>query len=254
MRRFLCLLVGVLLALPACTGSGDADDGPSPSVVPTATTPPDTPSPEPTSSPTPEPSPRPIPPAWARPIEEDLDPEALADDALIPPGATLTGRVELPAAGSTPDQVAVAYALGEDPFAAEHGVAVWERFADLPAWSVVYAFVDPPEEGVLGIRLEAGDLTGDGHADVLTLEDRGGSGACGTWTVVSGTAEDTARIFRRQTCDAEIVIDDGGLRLREAVFEPDDPHCCPSAFRTSRLEWDGERFVVVSSDETPAGS
>jgi hypothetical protein len=163
----------------------------------------------------------------------------------------LTGRIELPAAGTVPDQVAVAYVVGEDPFAAEHGVAVWQRFPDEPAWSVVYAFADPPEEGVLGIRLNSGDLTGDGHDELLVLEERGGTGACGTWTVVSGTGADTSSIFTRETCDTEIAIVDGALVVREAVYEPDDPHCCPSAFRTVTLRWNGERFARTGVEVEP---
>lgn len=251
MPRSLLLALALVLAVPACTDGPGAEDRPSASLMPTATAPPDTPSPELTSSPSPEPSPRPIPPVWAAPIDEDFLPEDLPDEALVPPGARLAERIELVGAGEVPDQVAVAYSLGDDPFAAEHGLAIWQRFAEPPAWSVVYAFVDPSEEGVLGIRLQSGDLTGDGHAEVLVFEDRGGTGACGTWTIVSGGASDTARIFRRKTCDAELKISDGGLALREAVFVPEDPHCCPSAFRTSRLEWDGERFAVVSTEETP---
>lgn len=217
--------------------------GPTASATPsaTATTGPTGETGEPSASPSAVP--RPIPPAWAAPIAEDLEPGALPDDALVPAGATLTDRIELPFGGGVPDQVAVAYALGEDPFAAEHGFAVWQRFPQPPAWSVVFAFVDAPEEGVLGISLEGGDLTGDGHDEVLVFESTGGTGACGRWTVVSGTAEESARIFRRRTCDAELAIRDGSLDLREAVYGPDDPHCCPSAFHTVTLEWNGERFV-----------
>jgi hypothetical protein len=243
--RLVPLALASVLVLAACDGG--AFDGPTSS--PTGP-PPGSPTASPTGptgsrSPTASPIPRPIPPAWAAPIEEDLAPAELPDEALVPPGATLTARAELPAAGDAPDQVAVAYVLGDDPFAAEHGVAVWQRFPEPPAWSVVYAFVDPPEEGVLGIRLRSGDLTGDGHAEVLTFEDRGGSGGCGTWTVVSGGAADTVRIFKRDTCDAEYRIAGATLVLREAIYEPDDPHCCPSAFRTATLEWNGERFVVT---------
>jgi hypothetical protein len=251
MRRL--LLVLLVLSLPACDG-GTRAPPPTPTPTGSPSSIPTGPTGSPSPSASPSASPRPIPPAWASPIEEDLAAADLPNEALVPPGATLGERVELPAAGSVPDQVAVTYTIGDDPFAAEHGFAVWQRFPEAPAWSVAYAFVDAPKEGVLGIRLESGDLTGDGHADVLTFEDRGGSGACGTWTVVSGGTDDTSRIFHKQTCDAEIVIANGGLELREAVFEPDDPHCCPSAFRTSRQEWNGDRFVVVSSEETPTGS
>lgn len=260
MRRAVALVATVLsLALPACDGEDDAG---LPTTSRTPTAPSESPSmPSPTTTPSndgspsgsPSPLPRPIPPAWAAPIEEDVDPDDLDDAALVPPGGQLADRVTLGAAGGVPDQVAVAYVVGSDPFSAEHGVAVWQRFAEPPAWSVVLAFVDPPARGVLGIRLQAGDLTGDGHDDLLTFEETGGSGACGRWRVVVASDADTEQVFARQTCDTEIVLAGGVLRMREAVFEADDPHCCPSAFRTTTLEWNGTGFVETDVDVEPVG-
>lgn len=252
--RRLVLLVILLIVAAACDGVDRA--GPTETPTPTATGSP-SPSPSPSLPPSPSPSaaPRPIPPAWALPVEEDLAPGALPVEALVPPGAELTDRVDLPAAGGLPDQVAVAYAIGEDPFAREHGFAIWERFPEPPSWSVVYAIVDPPKRGVLGVRLQAGDVTGDGHDDVLVFEETGGTGACGTWSVVAASTGDTGRVFKRRTCDAEFRLLGGALELREAVYEPGDPHCCPSAFRYATYEWDGARFVETSSrlELTPQG-
>lgn len=240
-------LVGLLLVIaPACGGQERTSPTGTPSASATTTTPPSVTATV-TSSPSPTASPRPIPPAWAAPIEEDLAPAELDDGALVPPGAELTGRIDLPAGGGLPDQVAVAYAIGEDPFAREHGFAVWQRFAEPPYWSVVYAFVDARERGVLGIRLQAGDLTGDGHEDVLVFEETGGSGACGRWRVAAAAPEGAVTAFKRQTCDAEFQIRGGALELREAVYEPGDPHCCPSAFRYATYEWNGQRFEETSS-------
>ena len=194
---------------------------------------------------------RPIPPAWAIPIEDDLAPTELDDAELVPPDAELTDRVTLPAAGGVPDEVAVTYVIGDDPFAAEHGFAIWQRFADAPSWSVVFAYVDAPDEGVLGISVQTGDLTGDGHDDVLTFEGTGGSGACGRWRVIAASAEATDRLLQRRTCDTEILIADGTLEMREAVYGPEDPHCCPSAFRFTTLEWGGEQFLETAVREEP---
>ncbi|HEX6230919.1 MAG TPA: hypothetical protein VF029_04350 [Actinomycetota bacterium] len=254
MRR-LAVLAIVLAAAAACDGEERAAPTGTPSTAPSPASPAPsgtiTTAPSP-ASPTPSGSPRPIPPAWALPIEEDVPPGELPDGALVPPGAELTSRVELSAGGGLPDQVAVAYAVGEDPFAREHGFAIWERFPEPPAWSVVYAFVDPPRRGVLGIRLQVGDLTGDGHDDLLVFEETGGSGACGTWRVVAASPDDTGTAFRRKTCDAGFRIRGGALELREAVYEPDDPHCCPSAFRYATYEWNGDRFVETASRLEPA--
>ncbi|MEX2407023.1 MAG: hypothetical protein WD834_06760, partial [Actinomycetota bacterium] len=205
MRRLSVIFV-LAAALAACD-EGGTTTAPTTRPSPSATTgPTETATPSLTTSPEPSPSPRPIPPAWAAPIEDDLDPEALADDALVPPDAQLTDRLTLPAASGIPDGVAVAYVIGADPFAAEHGFALWQRFEEAPAWSVVVAFVDPPREGILGIRLEAGDLTGDGHPEVLTFEDRGGTGACGTWRVIARAPGAAGEVFRRTTCDTQIRI------------------------------------------------
>lgn len=259
MRHGLAALAIAVLALAGCRG-GEGAAPPPTTTTATATTPasstvsPPTPTASTTGeSPSPSPEPRPIPPAWASPIEEDLAPQSLDDDALVPEGAQLVDRRTLEAAGNVPDQVAVAYVVGSDPFAAEHGVALWQRFAEPPSWSVVLAFVDPPERGVLGIRMQAGDLTGDGHDDLLTFEETGGSGACGRWRVVATSGGDTEQVFSRQTCDTEIIVAGGVLRMREAVFDADDPHCCPSAFRTTTLEWDGTGFVETAVDEEPVG-
>jgi hypothetical protein len=247
--RRLPVVFVLVAALAACDEGGTAAT-PTARPSPSATTGPSetaTPVPTLTTSPEPSPSPRPIPPAWAAPLDDDLDPEELPVDALVPPDAELTDRLTLPAASGIPDGVAVAYVLGADPFAAEHGFALWQRFEEAPAWSVVFAFVDPPREGILGIRLEAGDLTGDGHPEVLTFEDRGGTGACGTWRVIAPAAGAASEVFRRTTCDTQIRIVGDVLEVREAVFEPGDPHCCPSAFRLSTLRWNGLRFREIAS-------
>ena len=252
--RRLSVVFVVVAALAACDEGGTAAI-PTARPSPSATSgPSETATPEPSFTTTPEPSPstRPIPPAWAAPIDDDLDPEALTDVALVPPDAELIDRLTLPAASGIPDGVAVAYVLGADPFAAEHGFALWQRFEEAPAWSVVFAFVDPPREGILGIRLEAGDLTGDGHLEVLAFEDRGGTGACGTWRVIAPAPGAASEVLHRTTCDTQIRIAGEALEVREAVFEPGDPHCCPSAFRLSTLRWNGVRFREIASHIEPA--
>ncbi|MGZ8605286.1 MAG: hypothetical protein ACXWX9_11115 [Actinomycetota bacterium] len=255
MRRTAAIaaLVLSLAALVACDGE-DRAAGPTPSAPPSASPSPTatTPPPEPSPTAEPSPSPRPFPPVWAAPIEADVAPDELADADLVPPDALITDRVSLPAAGGVLDQVAVAYTIGEDPFAAEHGLAVWQRFAEAPAWSVVLVFVDAPDEGVLGIDLQTGDVTGDGHDDVLAFEQTGGSGACGRWRVLAAAGGTIAQVFSKRTCDTQITLVAGALEMREAVFEPDDAHCCPSAFRTTTLAWDSEAFVETDVREEPA--
>ena len=254
MRR-LPLLLAVSALLAACGGGGESlgPTGETAPSAPSSPTPSATPSPVPSPEP-PSPSPevRPIPPVWAMPIEHDRAADDLEDSELVPPDAELVGRVTLPEAGDLPDQVAVTYRIGNDPFTAEHGFAVWQRFEDAPFWSVVHAFVDAPQAGVLGIELQVGDVTGDGHDDVLTFEQTGGTGACGRWRVVAATQNGTDRLFQRRTCDTDIRLIEGRLEVREAVYAADDPHCCPSSYRFTTLQWDGARFATTEVREEPA--
>ena len=181
-----------------------------------------------------------------------MPPEELPVESLAPPGAEVISTWYLTPPEDLVAQVGLAWTRGADPFAAEHGFAVWQRFPDRPPWRVVYAFTDPPAAGVLGVRFDAADLTGDAIGDALTFEDMGGSGACGLWRVVESGAGFATEIFRRMTCDTEIQVADAALRIRAAVYEPGDSHCCPSRFRTTTLRWDGETWNVIDKVVNPA--
>jgi hypothetical protein len=172
---------------------------------------------------------------------------------LAPPGATVTSASILATPGDPIDQIAFAWRRGDDPFAPETGFAVWQRSDASPPWRAVYAFTDEPAKQVLGVSIVgAEDLTGDGIDDILTFEQTGGSGACGTYRVMGPAPGSASELLRRRTCDAQIEIVDGAMRLREAVYAPEDPHCCPSAYRVTVLEWDGRAFAPTSSETTPA--
>jgi hypothetical protein len=104
---------------------------------------------------------------------------------------------------------------------------------------------------VFGIRVDTGDVTRDRIPDLVSFEDVGGSGACGTYRVITSELGDATEIFRRDTCDTEIAISRGDLRVREAVYGPDDPHCCPGAFRTTVVRWNGTSWEEISSEVVP---
>ena len=169
----------------------------------------------------------------------------------MPPGAEVASASVLATPADRIDQVALVWRREADGLVAETGLTVWQPFEDDPTWRAVYAFTDPARLGVFGIRLERGDLTGDAIPDVLSVEDVGGSGACGTYRVITSVAGDASEIFRRDACDTEIAIAGGDLRIREAVYHADDPHCCPSAYRTSTLRWDGTSWDEISSEVVP---
>ncbi|HLB62671.1 MAG TPA: hypothetical protein VJN50_08070 [Actinomycetota bacterium] len=231
-----------LVLLAACGGDLIALPSEPPATSPAATTPPTL---EPTESPTGFPTP--IPPAWAEPIEsQGIYPVVIPNRRFAPPGAEVADVWHVPKAAGIPDQVVAAWFRGADPLRQRWGLALWQAYPDERAWRVTYAFEDRVERGVLGITATFGDLTADGHDEILTFESTGGSGGCGAWRVLA-TDDDTLitdEIWHEQTCDAQVEIDAGRLVVAEAVYEPEDAHCCPSRRRTTALAWTGDRFEV----------
>jgi hypothetical protein len=253
-------VLAAAVALAGCGGTERDVPAPTPTERPASTSSTSSPSPtsapvEPTTSPTPEPT---VPPSIQLPPDAPTTypGDAAAGDLplleLVPPGAEIDASAvrsppEVPA-----EHLEIAWSRGDDPFARERGFALWMPFDDPTRWDVVYAFTAPVDRGVLGIRTQRGDVTGDLVPDLLVVEHVGGSGACAVWRVVATGDGSATEVFRRRTCDAELAIVGGNLELREAVFEPGDAHCCPSAFRTTTYAWDGERFASIDVIESPA--
>jgi hypothetical protein len=252
-RRLLPLVAILAIAGTACSGSAEPIRTPSGTTAPTTTQtmPSLTPSAEPSS---PDPGPAEDPdvrlPEGMPAIVDDADDLALIASGdltpLLPPGASHASRVAL---RDPIEQIVLTWSDG-GPLRRRNGLIVWQRSED-EGWRAVYAFTDPARLGVFGIRVDAGELTDDAIADVLSFEDVGGSGACGTYRVIASTPGDASEIFRRDACDTQIAISGGDLRIREAVFHADDPHCCPSAFRESTLRWNGTSWDEVSSEVLP---
>ncbi len=244
MRR-VPLFLGLAL-IASCAGGGPAQ----PTGAPSATS-----SPSPTASPSPSPSPTrafDLPAGAPTAFDRDLPATEVPIAPLIPEGALSEGVVYLAADGE-PRLIAALWSRGEDPLARTLGLVLWAPFEDPPPWRVVYAFTDRPREQVLAIRPQTGELTGDGREDLLTFEETGGTGACGVWRVIAQTDEGAEEILHRETCDTTIDLTDRGtLLVREAVFAPDDPHCCPSAVRLTTLAWTGARWRVVERTVEPA--
>jgi hypothetical protein len=253
-------LAGALLLTAiagACTGNTVEVSSPvptAPSPTPTVSA---TPAPTGTTSPSPSPTPLRLPADAPATFAESWTPAQFAAEEyadLAPPDATVTSTAVLTTPDDPFDQIGLIWRRGEDPFASEHGLVVWRRYEGAPAWRAIHAFTDRPTKGVLGITLDPGDVTGDRIDDLLTFELQGGSGACGVWRVTGSLPDAAPEIFRWKGCDAELTIVDGGLHLREAVYEPDDAHCCPSSFRITRFEWDGEAFAETSREVRASAS
>ena len=258
--RFLVpVVMSLALAGAACSDSGEPVPAP-PATTPTTTTEttqtpsstPTTPSPSASPSLAVDPDVR-LPEGMPAIVDDPTDLALIAAGdfgVLVPPGASSANASVLVTPEDPIDQIALTW-LDEEPSGRRTGLIVWQRFADPPIWRAVYAFTDLPRRGVFGIRVDTGDVTGDRTSDLLSFEDVGGSGACGTYRVIATTAGDASEIFRRDTCDTEIAISRGDLRVREAVYRPDDPHCCPSAFRTTVLRWNGASWEETSSEVVP---
>ncbi len=89
---------------------------------------------------------------------------------------------------------------------------VWRRTGSDPPWVATYAFRDPPKAGVLGIQVDTGDVTGDGEADALVFENTGGSGACGTWSVIALSPQGDGPTYTKDLCDASVADVDASRR------------------------------------------
>jgi hypothetical protein len=250
MRRLATLSMLLILAT-SCGVESAPLPSPTRTVEPTATPP----SPTLTGAATPTTTPSPVvdvpvdaPTTYGRRQASDKVPVA----ELVPVGAEVTVVRRLAATSDRVSQIALAWTRGVDPFSSEHGFELWQLFLDAPPWRVVYAFTDPASEEVFGVRFDMGDVTGDAIPDALTFEDKGGSGGCGVWRVVRSGSGFATPIFHRSTCDTQIELASGTLRIRAAEYEPGDSHCCPSRFRTTTIRWDGRGWTVVDRVVTPA--
>jgi hypothetical protein len=258
-RRLHATATVVLLSAAACGGAGSASSAASGSSSAPATT---TTSPAGTGAPVSS-----EPPASGGAIElpedapiafdSNVDANDLPFEDLVPPGAnvgaTWVGSITTTNAHESTSAAVVAWSRG-DLSSAESGLEIWERFDTTVGdrWRVAYAFTDPAGSDVLGVRFETGDVTGDRSPDVLSFEDVGGSGACGIWRVIRMNVGAEAEIWRRRTCDTVVRIVDGALDVRAAVYAPEDAHCCPSAFRSAKLRWNGAAWDVVERSTEPA--
>jgi hypothetical protein len=166
---------------------------------------------------------------------------------LVPTGGVVTGTWY--AHTSESDAIVVAWQRpGPDPFRTDRGIAVWLHRGD-PPWQPVNAVAfDAKRRPILGLTAAIGDVTGDASDDALVFAETGGSGGCGTYFAIDIATG--ARVFDRNVCDTHIVMstDPVGLAVTQAVFAHGDPHCCPSAMRTSVLTYAGGGAWTTSSE------
>lgn len=249
MRRL--LPPSALLLLAGCTGAATIPSASGTSASPaSATTAISTTTATSTSTATasPEPAlPEGVPPYF----EDDVPSGDVPLMALIPLTAELSGSWY--ATTSQGEAIVVAWQFpGTDPFRLARGIAAWRRFDDGGApWRPVWGSAFAKAAGVLGIGAITADVTGDASDDAIAFAETGGTGACGTYMVVDLATGET--VLEREVCDTTIDPSSSppGLLVREAVFEPGDPHCCPSAMRETVLTYSGGGWTEASEVVIP---
>jgi hypothetical protein len=167
--------------------------------------------------------------------------------ALVPLKTEVTGTWY--GFASNGEAIVVAWQVsGRDPLRSARGYAVWRRFPG--GWAPVHAELLPKRSGVLGISGYPTEVTGDGSDDVLLRLDTGGSGACARTIVVDLASG--APIYDEEGCDRTVEPHAGptGLLVTASVYEPGDPHCCPSATRETVLTYAGNGDWDVASERT----
>lgn len=257
MRRLpLVLALAVVTVLMAACDNDHEGDGPvtitplpSGSPLPSDTEQPSTqPSPSVTVTPSPE-----LPVGVPTSYDQDVSRQDVPSDALIPAGMELSNRW-MTETGAGEVIVVAYFKPSGDPFVQARGLVEWRRDEGAePPWTPVFGIAHAKDEGILGFEAVVGDVTGDGSDDLLIQEATGGSGACGNWRVIDLAAA-TER-WAKSLCDArvDLHVDPAGIALNEAMYAPEDPHCCPSEFRTTVLVYeDGRGFVKDSVQSTPA--
>lgn len=137
----------------------------------------------------------------------------------------------------------------------DQGILVWQASSDgrTTAWRVVYGRRYP---SYLSVRYQIGDVTRDGHADVL-VEAAMGSAGCGSRRMIATVAGETREILSRYDCEIGMHIgtrrkraESGDLWIREPVGRcpyPDPSAHCFGGSRTLRKRWDGSRLVTIDS-------
>jgi hypothetical protein len=192
-----------------------------------------------------------VPSGTPKGYAKDVPATKLQPQALVPPGVTVTDAWSTTtSAGET---AGIAYIAPGDPLQAPHGLVIWRRTAGaVPPWRPVFGITTDASAGVLQMETQLGEATGDRSDDALVFEGTGGSGACGTTLLLDLAAN--AQVFKKTACDTVVGFSPHpvGLTIRSAVFGPTDSHCCPSAFRTTLLTYNGERWIVASRITTPA--
>jgi hypothetical protein len=177
---------------------------------------------------------------------------------LVPTDAEVQESWRLPAAGGVSEQVVVTWARPQgSPQPNEYGLTLWQ--SEGGAWRRLYRFNAPPflrngDLEVHGIGVAVKDVSGDGHLDLLSWQDLGGTAGHGTYRLVI-TAKGSAReVLRREnnTDDETVGVRAGALivdrGVRGSEGGPQSIHPGYERWRRTSYRWDGRRLVAVGRE------
>ena len=175
-------------------------------------------------------------------------PQTVPLQALIPERGRVWSARVVPAAAGIPPEIVVTW----DEEVGLRGLAVWQRHRGFVGrWRRIYLRRRGDESPFQRFETTTGDVTGDGHQDVLVFEDEDGSGGWGTYrllAVVSGTMRQL--YVRRASSDwTTIRLRHGAHAVSDGIGK--DPrsagsiHCCPRFIRTRVKRWNGRALVDV---------
>lgn len=167
--------------------------------------------------------------------------------ALIPSDARVTRESTLPAAGAVAPQVAVrwrrTFASGRTQF----GLVLWQQYPRA-RWRRLYSLVRTDRQAA-AITASAGDVTGDGHPDLLVDVDTDGSAGWGEYRLLATMGGRLRVPFRlTHSLDQGLVklVPDALLVTQGLRFKPEGGssiHCCYLRVRRSLIRWRHGRML-----------
>jgi hypothetical protein len=173
---------------------------------------------------------------------------------LLAPARAQTQVIVLPAGGRVPEQLFVVWSrmvrgrltvpTQEESF--EQGVLLWESSTSggRSVWRVAYERKVAPYDYV---SADAGDMSGDGHPEVMFAGLRG-SGGCGVTRLLVTTEQGVKEALRHEGCETRSELSGRVFHLREPVgrcpYRQSGAHCY-GGVRDAQMRWNGRKLVTV---------
>lgn len=139
------------------------------------------------------------------------------------------------------------------------GLTLWTQTPVAPAdyqapWKGVAIPLLRLAPGAPNMRVALGDVTSDGHPDVLVEQYPHTNHGCGPHEVVTTLAHGRSwRIFRAaDLCETTLHGSRGLLALDLPYYGDGDSVCCWSKVKKIRLRWNGRRFVKAYDRIVPS--